>query len=637
MPVVLPLPNGRTQFVDGNGDPLVGGQVFSFVPGTDDPKSTWQDPDQSALNDNPLTLDDLGSAAIWAVGSVRQVVYDVDGNLIWDEVTSNALGQVADIDLSNVDPATGRASLVVDYIVDERQYGAAPAGGGGGANQRPIFDLAMAATPLGRPVYFRADQYRFDDGLTLNGHQGAIIGDGAGIASGEVSNLYCSQILANFGNGDILHFSGTPEGSRFEHFQVNSNVGQRTSGAGLHLDGTGLASTTLAGWRVHDLAFNNQFVGVKMTNTGHGVMDATYHQAWARAATEQTGDGVNEGSGGGFVTRNFYGGDTNPGTSQVACCIVRAGYTRHQNNLYLGSQIAVLANFDQYPAGALEILNAWCEDHDIAGVYLSNGNAKTASMIAVNGMEFSNSNHPAANRTVFQGHVVFAAGAAPWLTTSQIKDGRFRSALAPPGFAGFIVAATGSRVQIAGNNLEGLTGNTTTGIFVGAQAEQVDCFDNMVFGNFSAKYTLTAEVMFRDFSSRLTVAQLPTCHNGSLAWVEDGTPHSNPLIGGGSGCVAERKGGIWRALDSLDAPLVVGTDADYTFASGVVSIRHTGVLTANRLVTFPSGPREFTITRTGGGAFNLSAGGLKNLATNTYCVVSRDSDNNLFLAEYGAL
>lgn len=85
----LQLPNGRNQFINADGAPLVGGQVFFYVPGTTTPKSTWQDQDQTILNDNPIVLDDLGSAAIWGNGSYRQIVYDVLGNLIWDQVISS--------------------------------------------------------------------------------------------------------------------------------------------------------------------------------------------------------------------------------------------------------------------------------------------------------------------------------------------------------------------------------------------------------------------------------------------------------------------------------------------------------------------------------------------------------------------
>lgn len=99
----LPLPNARTQFIDADGAPLVGGQVFTYVPATTDPKTTWQDAGQTILNDNPIILDDLGSAIIYGDGSYRQLVLDVLGNLVWDVVTNNGLSGFASINLSNVD------------------------------------------------------------------------------------------------------------------------------------------------------------------------------------------------------------------------------------------------------------------------------------------------------------------------------------------------------------------------------------------------------------------------------------------------------------------------------------------------------------------------------------------------------
>lgn len=84
---VSPLPNGRQQFFDTNGAPLIGGTVGTYVPGTLTPKTTYQDSAGSVANANPLTLDSLGSAAIWGNGLYRQIVYDDLGNEIWDQVT----------------------------------------------------------------------------------------------------------------------------------------------------------------------------------------------------------------------------------------------------------------------------------------------------------------------------------------------------------------------------------------------------------------------------------------------------------------------------------------------------------------------------------------------------------------------
>lgn len=82
------LPNARQQFFDSNGQPLAGGSVYMYVPGTTTPKNTWQDAGLTVLNSNPVILDAAGRAQIWGSGQYRQVVYDVNGNLIWDAVTS---------------------------------------------------------------------------------------------------------------------------------------------------------------------------------------------------------------------------------------------------------------------------------------------------------------------------------------------------------------------------------------------------------------------------------------------------------------------------------------------------------------------------------------------------------------------
>lgn len=80
-----PLPPGRWTFVDINGAPLVSGKVYHYAPGGLDSKDTWQDYAEQTLNDNPLTLDARGQAAIWGSGRYRQIVKDADGNTIWDQ------------------------------------------------------------------------------------------------------------------------------------------------------------------------------------------------------------------------------------------------------------------------------------------------------------------------------------------------------------------------------------------------------------------------------------------------------------------------------------------------------------------------------------------------------------------------
>ena len=86
----LTLPNGKSQFSDANGKPYSGGKVYHYIPSTSTPKDTWQDQAGLILNTNPVVLDTLGEATIFADGVYRQVLTDSLGNQIWDQVTATA-------------------------------------------------------------------------------------------------------------------------------------------------------------------------------------------------------------------------------------------------------------------------------------------------------------------------------------------------------------------------------------------------------------------------------------------------------------------------------------------------------------------------------------------------------------------
>lgn len=85
------LPNGKQQFCDAAGVSLALGSVGFYVPGTLSPKVTWKDSLQSAMNANPVPLDIGGYAVIFGNGDYRQIVKDVNGNTIWDQLTSAPL------------------------------------------------------------------------------------------------------------------------------------------------------------------------------------------------------------------------------------------------------------------------------------------------------------------------------------------------------------------------------------------------------------------------------------------------------------------------------------------------------------------------------------------------------------------
>lgn len=94
------LPVGRTTFIDANNVPLVGGSVYMYYPNTTSFKTTWQDAHQNTSNSQPITLDGNGSCLLYGVGQYTQEVRDINGNLIWNALTTSTSTNSTEIDVS---------------------------------------------------------------------------------------------------------------------------------------------------------------------------------------------------------------------------------------------------------------------------------------------------------------------------------------------------------------------------------------------------------------------------------------------------------------------------------------------------------------------------------------------------------
>lgn len=78
------------QFVDGDGAPIVG-TLASYIPGTFTDKTTWQNADESTANANPIVLDSRGTCVVYGEGDYRLILFDGDGNQVFDQLSSEAL------------------------------------------------------------------------------------------------------------------------------------------------------------------------------------------------------------------------------------------------------------------------------------------------------------------------------------------------------------------------------------------------------------------------------------------------------------------------------------------------------------------------------------------------------------------
>ncbi|PYE21327.1 pectate lyase-like protein [Paraburkholderia silvatlantica] len=133
------LPNAVQTFTGPNGTPLSGGSVYFYIPGTTTPKNTWQDPNLTVLNTNPVILNANGQAIIWGSGEYRQQVYDAVGNLIWDQVTEDTSAGL----LGNMTDA--RFVVGTDFTPGVTTQLTLPAGPGSLSNLWVFFDAAFQA------------------------------------------------------------------------------------------------------------------------------------------------------------------------------------------------------------------------------------------------------------------------------------------------------------------------------------------------------------------------------------------------------------------------------------------------------------------------------------------------------------
>ncbi len=155
------LLNGKQQFIDINGNPLVGGTVGMYILNTLIPKNTWTNSGQTILNTNPIMLDSRGQAVIYGVGTYRQIVRDSLGNLIWDQPVTSSGGGASEGGILSLPTIASLQSFAdaLQYVgstVSVNGYSTSGDGGGGlflitnvnpgAANGGTLFHLDVAGT-----------------------------------------------------------------------------------------------------------------------------------------------------------------------------------------------------------------------------------------------------------------------------------------------------------------------------------------------------------------------------------------------------------------------------------------------------------------------------------------------------------
>jgi hypothetical protein len=100
-----------------SGAPLVGGQLFTFIAGTNTPQATYVDSTQTTQNTNPVILNTLGEANVWLNPGLayKFVLQDAAGNQLWS--VDNILGALSQSNLIVGPPSSGTALTVISANV----------------------------------------------------------------------------------------------------------------------------------------------------------------------------------------------------------------------------------------------------------------------------------------------------------------------------------------------------------------------------------------------------------------------------------------------------------------------------------------------------------------------------------------
>ena len=91
-------PAPKLQFFDANGNPLVGGKLYSYAAGTTTPLSTYGNFDATITNTNPVVLDSRGEANVWLSSSYYKLkLTDSNDVEIWTVDNIGGYATMADV------------------------------------------------------------------------------------------------------------------------------------------------------------------------------------------------------------------------------------------------------------------------------------------------------------------------------------------------------------------------------------------------------------------------------------------------------------------------------------------------------------------------------------------------------------
>ena len=290
MAILTPSP--RIQFFDANGNPLVGGKLYTYYSGTTTPQATYTDSTGSVSNANPVILDSRGEASVWLGTSLYYMeLKDSLDTLIWTADNVGGGATIASLSASSgasligfIQSGTGAVARTVQdksrEIVSVKDFGAV---GDGITDDTSAINTALA---VGGNLYFPRGTYKVTGTLTISVTGTCLTGDGRGLTTIS-STATGHTILVNTGlsyieihdmtvtrtgvaavtGQDGIHFTNLTERALISDVEITN-----------HWDGLRCGITSYSKV-IRVLCNNNYQHGVHVTNAdGAGGLQWTFEQ-----------------------------------------------------------------------------------------------------------------------------------------------------------------------------------------------------------------------------------------------------------------------------------------------------------------------------------------------------------------------
>jgi len=319
-------PIGNDQFIDANGDPLVGGRIETYLAESSTPAATYTDDSGSTPQSNPIYLDSLGKPTlgpIWLTGGVsyKFIIKNAAGSTLW------TIDNIAGVNDATLSQSEWLESGFVPTYINATSFSVA-----GDQTGTLQINRRLRTTNTSGFIYSTITNSVFAAGITT-----VTLVNSAGVLDAGLSAVAYGLLSATNSSIPIIQTAGLADKSvtfaKIQDIASATLVGRTASGSGVAVDLTPSQFSPLLTSKIQPIdasvASNALTVTINPTTTdyrsatlGSGAVSTVSNAA---AISCVVPSGATLGSTNGVLTRIAVLEINNAGTSEVAVVNLAGG------------------------------------------------------------------------------------------------------------------------------------------------------------------------------------------------------------------------------------------------------------------------------------------------------------------------